>query len=165
MGETFDDPDVTREAWSRLHPKEDLAVFDIAIRIQCLAALLAARYDAAVKTHGFAAYGDYSVCAAVRRNGHGTTPSALADELLVTRAGMTGRLSRLHGAGFIERHTSEQDARSLNIRLTPLGRRRVDATFSSLQVERTQALASLTTGQQEQLATLLRAALTEDEPS
>ncbi len=164
MDEIFDYTDASRVAWQQLRPDEDFTVFDIAMRIQRLAAFLTARHAEAVAAHGFAVYGDYAVCAAIRRAGAPVGPSTLADELLVTRAGITGRLNRLEAAGFVDRLISEDDARQIIVRLTPLGRRRVDASFVSLQTQRSDVLASLTSSEQQQLAELLRQALVDVEP-
>jgi DNA-binding MarR family transcriptional regulator len=165
MGEIDDYTAASRAAWKELRPDEDFTVFDIAMRVQRLAALLATRCGEAVRAHGFTVYGDYAVGAAIRRAGGQMSPSELARELLVTRAGITGRLDRLEHAGFVDRVPSERDARQLVVQLTPLGRRRVDAAFATLQTQRSEVFASLTPNDRQQLAALLGIALVKIEAS
>lgn len=156
---------VTSEAWRQLRPAEDMTCFDITTRIQRFAALLRVRLDDAVSAHGFSVYGDYAVAALVRRSETDVRPSSIAKDLLVTRAGITGRLDRLHESGYITRKPATADARNVFVRLTALGTRRVDAAFDAMQRERSRALDSLDPSGKEQLAELLRQALIGLEPT
>jgi DNA-binding MarR family transcriptional regulator len=45
---------------------------------------------------------------------------------------MTSRLDRLSGRKFVSRHPDPSDGRLVRVRLTPTGRRRIDATFAAL---------------------------------
>jgi DNA-binding MarR family transcriptional regulator len=55
------------------------------------------------------------------------TPSDLADRAGVTRATMTGLLDGLEREGFIEREVYPQDRRMLAVRITALGRHRLES--------------------------------------
>ncbi|MEP9382763.1 MarR family winged helix-turn-helix transcriptional regulator [Nocardioides cheoyonin] len=52
--------------------------------------------------------------------GH-ATPSALAEELGLSGAGMTGRLDALEGAGWIQRSTAADDRRRVDVEVTKAG--------------------------------------------
>ncbi|WP_354638777.1 MarR family winged helix-turn-helix transcriptional regulator [Kitasatospora camelliae] len=52
------------------------------------------------------------------------TPSELAAELLISPAGMTGRLDTLEGAGLVRRLRGAADRRRVDVELTDLGRAR-----------------------------------------
>jgi DNA-binding MarR family transcriptional regulator len=69
------------------------------------------------------------VLAALRRSGrpYTLTSSALARTVMMSRAGMTGRLDRLEEQGLIARAPDADDRRSFRISLTARGRRTVDA--------------------------------------
>jgi DNA-binding MarR family transcriptional regulator len=73
--------------------------------------------------------GEFDVLAALRRSGrpYTLTSSALARTVMMSRAGMTGRLDRLEEQGLIARALDADDRRSFRISLTARGRRTVDA--------------------------------------
>lgn len=70
--------------------------------------------------------GDYDVLATLRRAGAPLTPGKLQDGLLLSSAGMTGRLNRLERAGRVQRKPSEADGRVVLVELTAPGRELVD---------------------------------------
>lgn len=76
-------------------------------------------------------HGKFDVLAALRRSGDPfeLKPSILADTLMMSRAGMTGRLDLLESAGLIQRIADPTDRRSLRIGLTPEGRQLVDVVI------------------------------------
>jgi DNA-binding MarR family transcriptional regulator len=69
---------------------------------------------------------------------------------------MTNRLDRLEEAGFVQRHPDPEDRRGVLVRLTPSGKRRVDACLSDLVSRERQLLSPLEEADQRALADLLR---------
>ncbi len=74
--------------------------------------------------------GDYDVMSVLRRAGRPLLPSDIADLLLMTRAGITGRLKRLESAGFLRRQRSDDDSRNVLVSLTARGRTATDRAFA-----------------------------------
>lgn len=76
--------------------------------------------------------GEFDVLAALRRAGEPYTliPSELADTLMMTRAGMTGRIDRLERAGLVERRIDPADRRSFLVALTAEGLRAIDGVLA-----------------------------------
>ena len=73
---------------------------------------------------------------------------------------MTNRLRHLEDRGLVSRRRDPEDARSVRVRLTAAGTRRVDAALKAL-VEREDALlAGLSSTQREALADLLALVVT-----
>jgi DNA-binding MarR family transcriptional regulator len=89
--------------------------------------------EAAMAEHGLQ-QPEYDVLTTLRRSGepYSLTPSALAAELLMSRAGMTKRLDRLEAAGFIERTSVPGDRRSLLVALTETGKDAADAAATAV---------------------------------
>jgi DNA-binding MarR family transcriptional regulator len=84
------------------------------------------------------------------------SPGALLSRTLVTSGTMTHRIDRLSDKGLVERLPDPRDRRGVLVRLTPSGRRRVDAALSALLDREREILGVLTPQQQEALAGWLR---------
>lgn len=78
----------------------------------------------------------------------GLTPALLADRLGATPANMTGLLRSLQGEGLIRRERIAGDRRSHSIRLTPSGRRKVQALLPALAGRLARIARALTPRQQ-----------------
>jgi len=78
----------------------------------------------------------------------GLTPAQLADRLGATPANMTGLLRSLQGQGLIRRQRITGDRRSHQIRLTPSGRRKVQALLPALAGRLARIARALTPRQQ-----------------
>lgn len=156
-----------RTSWLDLRPGVDMTGFDIGMRVRRLALILTARLDAAAARYGFSSFGDYEVLAAIRREGQPLQPSALAQILMLTRAGITGRLNRLEAQRLIKRTKAKPDARSVLVSLTADGRRCVDDAFAAMHDERGVLFEPLSDVEQQHLADLLRTVLLpiDDSPS
>ena len=57
------------------------------------------------------------------------TPAELAEEVMLTRAAMTGCLDGLEQAGYVKRTPNPRDRRSISVELTARGRRLMDDTL------------------------------------
>ena len=100
----------------------------------------------------------FDVLSALRRSDppHELSPSQLLAQTLVTSGTMTNRLRHLEDRGLISRRPDPVDARSVRVRLTPEGLRRVDAALVDLVTREDTLLVGLSASQRTQLAELLK---------
>ncbi len=144
MEPTGDFTDTAASAWSRAFPDADLLDYGIVIRIIRAGRLMGASLDRIAEDHGFGVRGDFEVLAALRRSHPvGLRPQDLADRVMISAAGMTGRLDRLEQAGLIARTPHPGDRRSTLISITALGLEQADRTFESVIYEAGQLLDGL----------------------
>ncbi len=110
----------------------------------------------------FAGYGldrgEFDVLATLRRAGdpYRLTPTELYKSLMITSGGLTARLNRLQKAGLIVREASREDRRSLAVRLTGEGVRKVEAAFEEDMGKERLLLDALNAGEKALLEELLR---------
>ena len=152
-----DEVDELVEAWARERPDLDLAPVEIFSRIGRLARHLDLARKAAFSTHGIESW-EFDVLSALRRSGppYELSPGRLLRETLVTSGTMTNRVDRLAGRGFVERYPDPEDRRGVIVRLTREGRAAVDGAFEALVAAEKALAADLPTGDQKELAGLLR---------
>ncbi|MEU0493178.1 MarR family transcriptional regulator [Nocardiopsis sp. NPDC006139] len=126
-----DPMDTIAAQWRRERPDLDLSALGVLGRLSRAAALVSERVDAVLAEHGLRG-GEFDVLAALRRAGEPYTliPSELADTLMMTRAGMTGRIDRLERAGLVERRIDPADRRSFLVALTAEGLRAIDGVLA-----------------------------------
>jgi DNA-binding MarR family transcriptional regulator len=114
------------------------------------------------RRHAFTAHEleqwSFDVLAALRRAGapYELAPGTLLRRNLVSSGAMTNRLDRLESGGLLQRRPDPDDRRGVLVRLTPAGKRRVDACLSDLVSRERVFLARLPAGEQRVLADLLR---------
>jgi DNA-binding MarR family transcriptional regulator len=121
-------------AWKRERPDIDLEHMGPMMRMAfVLQHVILPAGEAAMAEHGLH-QPEYDVLTTLRRSGapYSLTPSALAEELLMSRAGMTKRLDRLEAAGLIERTPVPGDRRSFRVTLTDAGREAADAAATAV---------------------------------
>jgi DNA-binding MarR family transcriptional regulator len=113
--------------------------------------------DAALARHDLSV-GEFDVLAALRRSGAPFVlrPIDLARTLMLSPAGMTGRLDRLEQAGWIARRLDPADRRSMLVELTEAGRTQIDAAVTDHVDNEERLLGGLTRTQRETLDDLLR---------
>ncbi|HKP07797.1 MAG TPA: MarR family transcriptional regulator [Microbacterium sp.] len=75
--------------------------------------------------------GDFDVLRTLRSSGppYALTPRVIERGMLVSAAGLTGRLKRLEAAGWIRRTASEVDGRSVLVQLTESGLMALDRSL------------------------------------
>ncbi|MDX1578496.1 MAG: MarR family transcriptional regulator [Gemmatimonadota bacterium] len=115
-------------------------------RLLRLAGSLKRRVDAALAPTGVRSAG-FGVLAALRRAGepYELTPSELSRQTLLTSGAMTNRIDRLEAAGLARRgDRSAEDRRSVLVRLTPAGKKLVDAAYPLYCAELGRVTAELT---------------------
>ncbi|WP_278264338.1 MarR family transcriptional regulator [Nocardia sp. AG03] len=119
--------DVIVGQWRRERPDLDLDAMAVFGRLGRLLTVATARIEAVFSDHGLQR-GEFDVLAALRRSGAPCelNPSVLADTLMLSRAGMTGRIDRLETAGLVRRIADRVDRRAVRVALTEAGRDLVD---------------------------------------
>ena len=167
-GQQNDAVDAIAEQWRRERPDLDLEAMVIIGRLGRMHVLAERAIEAVFGAHGLQR-GEFDVLAALRRSGDPfeLTPSVLADTLMLSRAGMTGRLDRLESAGLVRRIADAADRRAVRVALTPDGRRRVDEVVAAHTENETQLLAALSDhdrGELDRIARILLRSLEHDTP-
>ena len=82
-------------------------------------------------------------------------PCVLAEKAGVTRATMTGLLDGLEREGYIQRETSTEDRRMLEVRLTVKGKKFLEGVMPGFFRMVRQRMEGLTMGEKEQMINLL----------
>ena len=152
-----DHVDRLRAQWARELPDLDTTPMGIFGRAHRLSAFIAAEVTEFFEGFGIDR-GEFDVLATLRRSGapYRLTPTEIYRSLMISSGGLTHRLGRLEAAGLIARDPSNQDGRSLAVRLTEKGRQRVEAAFRADMSEVIKRLDPLTDAEKETLADLLR---------
>jgi DNA-binding MarR family transcriptional regulator len=152
-----DEVDAIAAAWLAERPDLDVQPLHILSRISRLAQLLEERRAQAFAEHGLAGH-EFDVLAALRRSGppYERTPGQLIEATHVTSGTMTNRLDRLADRNLIVRKAHPEDGRQSLVRLTPLGRRRVDAALETLLASERALLDGLSAAQRGSLTAGLR---------
>jgi DNA-binding MarR family transcriptional regulator len=104
---------------------------------------------------------EFDVLSALRRAGepYELTPGRLIAETLVSSGTMTNRIDRMVAHGLVVRAADASDRRVVKVRLTPEGRRRVDAAMSQLLESERALLAVLPESDRKHLSDSLRSLL------
>jgi DNA-binding MarR family transcriptional regulator len=155
-GTPDDDVDRLVTAWRRERPDLDVGPLEVFSRVSRLARHLDLARRAAFIRHDLEGW-EFDVLAALRRAGppYALSPGRLVTQTLVTSGTMTNRIDRLASKGLVERRPDPHDRRSVQVRLTPRGRARVDAAMADLVAAERELLADLTPEEQDRLAGLL----------
>lgn len=129
-------------------------------RMGRIATLATRAIEATLGRHGLG-IAEFDVLAALRRQGapHEMTPTALSRLLMLSPAGMTGRLDRLEAAGLVSRRPSPEDRRSSVIALTDAGLALVEAAVADHVANEEALLAGLTATERRALDRALRSLL------
>ncbi|MBC7302408.1 MAG: MarR family transcriptional regulator [Nocardia sp.] len=119
--------DAVTAQWQRERPDLELEAMAIFGRLARLLNIATVRIESVFTAHGLHR-GEFDVLAALRRSGSPfeLNPSVLADTLMLSRAGMTGRIDRLETAGLVRRIADRDDRRAVRVALTEQGRELVD---------------------------------------
>jgi len=152
-----DDVDEIVARWRSERPDLDVTPLHVLSRVTRLARHLDRVRRSAFTAHGLETW-EFDVLSALRRAGppYQLSPGALLRATLVTSGTMTNRIDRLAAAGLVSRSRDPEDKRGVLVQLTAQGRRTVDAAMSDLLTRERAILTALDTGQQNELAGLLR---------
>lgn len=156
-----DSVDVVLADWQRILPELDVSPVAVIARLGRVRARIEARLDAIYAAHGLTA-GDFAALSILWRAGEAGCPmSSLADSLYLTGGTVSVRVARLVDRGWARVTPSPTDARTRLVCATDVGRELFERVMPQhLEVER-QALAGLSTLEQNQLAGLLAKLLTQ----
>ncbi|WP_067701290.1 MarR family winged helix-turn-helix transcriptional regulator [Nocardia jejuensis] len=163
MGETQPDAvDAIAAQWR--HERPDLEVEAMAIigRLGRLSLVAGKRIEAVFTAHDLQR-GEFDVLATLRRSGapFELNPSVMADTLMLSRAGMTGRLDRLEQAGLVRRIADAADRRAVKVALTDRGLELIDVVVTEHVANETRMLSALSAQDRQELDRLTRALLTD----
>ena len=157
MEERADYVDGAAAAWLRAFPGEDLAAYEVILeprttaqdlepfrnragrpyevifRIIRAGRIAESMMNQIAKENGLGVRGDYDVLASLRRaHPKPLRPQDLADRVMTSAPGITGRLDRLEVAGLITRKAHPTDRRATLVSITAKGRRVADRAFASI---------------------------------
>ncbi|MEV4234418.1 MULTISPECIES: MarR family transcriptional regulator [unclassified Nocardia] len=161
MGEIERDPvDAIVEQWRRERPDLELEAMGVIGRLGRLLVVAQRDIEAVFIAHGLQR-GEFDVLAALRRSGEPfeLNPSVLADTLMMSRAGMTGRLDRLESAGLVRRIADAQDRRAIRVALTDPGRTLIDRVVTAHTENETRMLSVLSAKDRRDLDRIARVLL------
>jgi len=152
-----DDLDRILEQWATERPDLDTSPMGIIGRIARLARVHDRAVGAVLAKHELTP-DEFDVIATLRRHGppFQLTPTQLRGSMMVTSATMTHRLDKLEERGLVLRQGDPRDRRSVLVGLTAKGRKLVDRAVADHVANEHRLLASLSTHEREQLASLLR---------
>jgi len=147
-------------SWRSVLPGVDVGPLEVLSRVSRLARHLDRQRTAVFADHDLEIW-EFDVLAALRRAGSPPelTPGRLLVETMVTSGTMTNRLDRLEGRGLVQRRPDPGDGRSIRVRLTPAGRRRVDGALRALVRREELILGRLDAAQRATTARMLREVL------
>jgi len=143
--------------WQHALPDVDVTPLEVLSRVSRLARHLDRQRSLVFARHDLETW-TFDVLSAFRRAGptHDLSPGQLLAMTLVTSGTMTNRLHHLEKRGLVRRKVDPKDARSVRVRLTTEGRRRVEAALKDLVVKEDALLSGLTERQRTTLADLLK---------
>ncbi|MDA8371394.1 MAG: MarR family transcriptional regulator [Nocardiopsaceae bacterium] len=161
-----DEVDGLVEAWRTERPDLDVEPLQVLSRVSRLARHLDRARRTVFTEHELEPW-EFDVLAELRRSGppYELSPGRLLRATLVTSGTMTNRIDRLAAAGMVRRRPDPADKRGVLVRLSAKGRERVDAALAALLSYEESILGSLSRGERQRLASLLRSVLSPlDEP-
>jgi DNA-binding MarR family transcriptional regulator len=152
--------DKIAQQWHVERPDLDTEPMGVFGRIYRLARAMGDRVEQVYARFGIGR-GEFDVLAALRRSGepYSLSPTTLAESLMLTTGGMTGRLDKLQKAGLVARCPDPLDRRALKACLTEKGREVVDEAVAAGLVVQSEALGHLPPQDRSVLADHLRALL------
>jgi DNA-binding MarR family transcriptional regulator len=153
--------DTVVDEWKRLGAELDDPGFAAGIRLLRLGRLVDKAIESEATARGLVVSGDYEVLSCLRRAvPEPLQPAGLAERAMITASGMTGRLDRLEGYGFVERRANPFDRRGIDVHLTDSGKSIADEVFRATAAALSDLMGHLPQADLSTLAELLRTLLT-----
>ncbi|HJQ94967.1 MAG TPA: MarR family transcriptional regulator [Acidimicrobiia bacterium] len=122
----------TVDGWTRLRPDEDLFGLGVVLDLIWSGKLAEELLEKTAIASGLRRRGDYEVLALLRRGEPALlTPLQVAQQLLTSQSGMTGKLDRLERQGLIRRTPDPDDRRAIRLGITDAGRDVIDEAFTT----------------------------------
>ncbi len=143
--------------WRRALPDVDVSPLEVLSRVTRLAHHVERQRSVVFARHDLETW-TFDVLSVLRRAEppHDLSPGQLLARTLVTSGTMTNRLNHLEQRGLVRRRPDPKDARSVRVRLTAEGRKKVDGALKDLVVREDALLAGLNADQRSDLAQLLK---------
>ena len=136
-------------------PGLDFETEAISARILLIHELMRARQRAFLAEHGLT-HEEYDVLTLLVNNHDSASPGTIGRELGLTTGAVTNRVDRLEKKGYVTRRPDPRDRRSLQVQMTPTGRKaRTDAVLAAGKGESV-VVQTLTERERTQLIRLLR---------
>jgi DNA-binding MarR family transcriptional regulator len=157
MAKETDEVDRIVEAWTAQRPDLDFSPLGVLSRVDRLSRHLDRARREAFRRSELEPW-EWDVLSALRRAGEPfqLSPKQLLQQTLVSSGTMTNRIDRLVGRRLVRREADPDDGRSILVILTDEGKTRVDAAITRLVDAEAVLLATLSRGDRERLAALLR---------
>jgi DNA-binding MarR family transcriptional regulator len=149
-----------------VRPSEDLEPYEVTARISRVAL-----HVARVQEESFGRFGlnrgEVGVLAALRFAGpkQQLSPTRLFKGLMLSSAGITSRLDRLEGRGYVKRTRHPRDRRGVLVELTEAGRKAVEEAVDADTSREKDLVAGLSAAERRSLAALLKKMLSGLEPN
>lgn len=142
--------------WARERPDLDMSPLRITLLLRRVFEAADRRRGALLAEHDLSTAA-IDLLSVLRRLGppYRSTPSELAQLMLITAGGVTQRLARLVDAGLVKRSTDPNDRRSIHVELTKRGLKLVDSVLEPYMEQERQMLSDLTVKEREALEHLL----------
>lgn len=138
--------------WQRERPDLDVSPMGLIGRLKRCELLLQRGLEPVFAVHGLGRW-EFDVLATLRRSGapHALTPTALFSAMMVSSGTMTHRLQRLEAAGWVQRATHPDDARSQLVALSPAGLALIDRVVTEHVANERRLLGALSPAEQHAL--------------
>ncbi|HET8988845.1 MAG TPA: MarR family transcriptional regulator, partial [Humibacillus sp.] len=145
------------DAWRRERPDVDVSSIGIVMPVLRLAATVAERRAVVLAAHELD-QSHLDVLSALRRSGppYRLTAGELSRRCRVTPGATTQRVQAMERDGLVERVREDPDRRTVHVRLTTLGLRRLDDIFAEVVAADESLLAGLSAAQRTTLESALR---------
>ncbi len=157
MGKETDEVDRIVQAWTAQRPDLDFSPLSVLSRVDRLSRHLDRARREAFRRSDLEPW-EWDVLSALRRAGEPfqLSPKQLLQQTLVSSGTMTNRIDRLVQRALVRREADPDDGRSILVILSGDGKTRVDAAITRLVDAEAVLLRSLSRGDRERLAALLR---------
>lgn len=143
--------------WQRQRPELPTEAMAICGRLFRASRALGDAMEATYREFGIGR-AEFDVLASLRRTDQPSlAPTSLANSMMLSTGGMTGRLDRLERAGLVTRSPEPTDRRGLQITLTAEGRKLIDEAVVAGVAVQERLLGGLTDSQREILSDALSA--------
>lgn len=152
-----DNVDDLIDQWADTRPGLDVSPLGVVVRLQHLGKLLGNRANRALRRHGLKLW-EYDVLSVLRRHGDDCELPAteLARQARLSSGAMTTRIDGLEARRLVHRRQSDEDGRSVLVRLSREGRELIDAALATRLDDAADTLARLPAAERRALAGSLR---------
>lgn len=145
----------TLQKFAQRYPQADISAVSAFLHLLRVGTDLSIALDECLSRHGLLQGRWWVLILLMREESLTATPSALADKAGVSRATMTGLLDGLERDALIERLFDSNDRRSISIKLTPAGQKKLDEVMPDYYTRLRNCMADLDENSRQQLHSIL----------